>query len=93
MGCVCGCHEKLDAIGVLGCCFECQADHDTMRNALLQIDAWERYHALLAEELESAVGTAYIHGWRSTPERIEAGKKFRAELGILDNTEKRKVPS
>lgn len=56
----------------------------------LQIDAWKRYHALLSEELESLVGIAYIHGWSSTLERIEAGKKLRAELGIPDNIEKRK---
>ena len=56
------------------------------RNALvLQIDAWKRYHALLSEELDSAVGMAYIHGWKSTPEKIERGRKLRLELGIADS--------
>jgi len=48
----------------------------------LQIDAWKRYAKLLGEELDSAVGMARIHGWRSTPDSIELGKKLRAELGI-----------
>lgn len=34
MGCICGCHDKLDKIGVRGCCFKCEADHDPLRNAL-----------------------------------------------------------
>lgn len=52
--------------------------------ALLQIDAWKRYRALLREELDSAIGLAYVHGWRSTPEMIEAGKRLREELGISE---------
>ena len=51
----------------------------------LQVDAWKRYHALLSEELDSAIGVAWVHGWRSTPEKIEAGKRLRAELGLPDN--------
>lgn len=39
MGCICGCHEKLEEVGVNGCCWKCEAEHDTLRNALLQIDA------------------------------------------------------
>lgn len=66
-------------------------EHHKDRQALeLQVDAWKRYHALLAEELRRAVGMAYIHGWRSTPEHIEAGKKLRAELGLPDTIDKRK---
>lgn len=47
-----------------------------------KLDAWTRYHQLLTEELNSAVGMAWIHGWRSTPEKIELGTKLRAELGL-----------
>lgn len=37
MGCDCECHDKLDKIGVRGCCFKCEADHDPLRNALSDI--------------------------------------------------------
>jgi hypothetical protein len=43
MGCICGCHDKLDAIGVRGCCFECEKDHDPLRNALLQVSVIRNY--------------------------------------------------
>ena len=34
MGCDCDCLEKLNKIGIHGCCFKCEADHDFLRNAL-----------------------------------------------------------
>lgn len=34
MGCICECHGKIEAVGVNGCCWECEADHDPLRNAL-----------------------------------------------------------
>ncbi len=37
MGCICGCHDKLKTVGVLGCCFECEKDHDQLRNARARI--------------------------------------------------------
>lgn len=39
MGCICGCHEKLDALGINGCCFVCEKDHDPLRNALAAANA------------------------------------------------------
>lgn len=50
-----------------------------------EIVTWKKYRTLLSEELNSAVGMAVIHGWCSTPEKIELGKKLRAELGIPDS--------
>lgn len=50
-----------------------------------EIVTWKKYRALLSEEFNSAVGMAVIHGWCSTPEKIELGKKLRAELGIPDS--------
>jgi hypothetical protein len=76
----CGHPDKNRACG--DCLDEAEAEVARLN---LQIDAWKRYRALLSEELDSAVGMAYIHGWRSTPEKIEAGRKLRIELGIADS--------
>lgn len=38
MGCTCECHDKLNKVGVLGCCFKCEAEHDPLRNALGHIE-------------------------------------------------------
>jgi hypothetical protein len=59
-----------------------EADLRHARSLELQVDGLRKYIALLGAELESAIGMAYTNGWRSTPERIEAGKKLRAELGL-----------
>lgn len=42
MGCICGCHEKLEEVGVNGCCWKCEAEHDTLRNALLQVQELQK---------------------------------------------------
>lgn len=44
------------------------------------------YESLLIKEIESMIGLAYVHGWRS--ENHEAGKKIRAKLRKLGS----KVP-
>jgi hypothetical protein len=43
------------------------------------------YNALLAEELDSAVKTAYIHGWRSTEEKVKAGQDLRSKITTITN--------
>jgi hypothetical protein len=77
---LCEIHRINDAMRNDEPCVYCQRD-----NLKLQIDIWKRYYALLSEELESAIGMAWIYGWRSTPEKIEAGRKLRMELGLPDN--------
>lgn len=59
---------------------------DEVKVLKLKLDAWKRYHALLTEELDSAVGMAWIHGWRSSHERIARGKELRRELGIEEDS-------
>lgn len=34
MGCICECHALLEKVGVLGCCWKCEAEHDPLRNAI-----------------------------------------------------------
>jgi hypothetical protein len=45
-------------------------------------EAWQEYVDLLGDEIESLSGLAYVHGWKSSPERIERGKRLREKLGI-----------
>jgi len=82
--------EKSTESGVV--CVRCY--NDALAKSDLQVEAWKKYHALLRDDLHSAVGLAWIHGWRSTPENIEMGQKLRRELGIPDvharESEKRK---
>ncbi len=54
MGCICGCHDKLDAIGISGCCFECEKEHDPLRNALLEVTHLEQGQYTAARELLKA---------------------------------------
>lgn len=53
----------------------------------LQADLLHEYIGLLREELDSAVGMACVHGWRSTPEKIAEGNRLRKELGLPDRVE------
>ncbi len=68
MGCDCDCHEKLNKIGVLGCCFKCAADHDTLRNALSS----QRGFQIMSRKM---LETAGADCWRKL---MEAGKYERA---------------
>lgn len=63
---------------------ELSAERNTL---LLQNGLLHEYVGLLREELDSAVGTAYPHGWRSTPMRIAEGDRLRKELGLTDPIE------
>jgi hypothetical protein len=47
------------------------------------IKAYEDYIKLLGEEIDSLVGMASVHGWQSTPEKIELGIKLREKIGEL----------
>lgn len=38
MGCDCVCHAKLESVGVRGCCFQCEDQHDPLRNALSALE-------------------------------------------------------
>lgn len=38
MGCNCECHDKLNALGIHGCCFGCEKEHDSLRNALSALE-------------------------------------------------------
>lgn len=58
--------------------------------ALLQNEDWRKYVTLLQEELESAIGIAYVHGWKSTPEKIQRGIVLRKKLGLPEGAEKQK---
>lgn len=57
MGCTCGCHDRMSALAIRGCCWECEAAHDPLRNALDQLAAAN----LRIDELK-AVLVREIHG-------------------------------
>lgn len=59
MGCICKCHEKLDKIGVNGCCYGCESEHDPLRNAeakLRELSAVKRVVDKLKRALRGAAG-------------------------------------
>ena len=59
--------------------------------ALLENALLRQYAVLLGEEVDSAVSMAHIHGWRSTDERIQEGKRLRKELGVHETADLRQT--
>lgn len=51
MGCDCECHPKLESVGVLGCCFNCEREHDPLRWALDNLERNERWNRERLREL------------------------------------------
>jgi len=57
-----------------------EIDRLTAENEKLKevIELQKEYIKLLGDELDSVVGIAYVHGWRST--RFEEGKRLRERI-------------
>src|SRR5438552_662961 len=54
MGCICTCHDRMSAFAMRGCCWECEKEHDPLRNALLQVEE-------LRKQLRTAQEVIYKH--------------------------------
>lgn len=62
-----------------------QAENYTLRERLKETrEAYEEYIKLLAEEINSLLGLAHVHGWHSNI--VEKGKECREKIATL-NTE------
>lgn len=59
-----------------------QADNARLRVAL---DLQEQYTALMIQELESTLGIALAHGWRSS--LVEQGKALREKIALTKTDE------
>ena len=52
------------------------------------IGVYDEYVKLLGEEIDSFIGLAMAHGWKSTEERIKRGKELRTRIAALKPTHK-----
>lgn len=89
-------HEHVDGVckpNCYGCFLVAEATKDVeeveekLTVALLQIEIWKQYHALLGEELNDLAVLATMRGWKS--KRAEEGKRFREKLGLEPVADKR----
>lgn len=68
MGCICKCHDQMSAFAFRGCCWNCEAEHDPLRNALAALAEKSRLleSANAKVELHRAAVELYENRWKES---------------------------
>jgi len=87
MGCICECHKTFVRIdGIRGACWECEKEHDPLRNANNRINVLEVENAALKEVLKAAKDIENRLCGRSDPILFTSWELLASAIDYYDDT-------